>query len=257
MIEPSLRSIDDVGLRLPQGLSEEMAAPFMDYVVMKAAALRGAAMNGAGPAVAVGPNPWVRLKFMVDVMTTGLLPQADATVAEFAAADAKIQCRSGCTFCCHQNVDVTIPEAILVALRLGDEADPRRAATLEAAEMFTGLDDEARIATGRPCPMLVSERCSVYEVRPLACRSFTSPDAANCQTALDSLKGGKGVIRADVYAVLQFLCNGEQAATLGICRDLGLQAAIVDLTQTVAAIIRDPKLIERWAAGEQVFTARL
>jgi hypothetical protein len=56
--------------------------------------------------------------------------------------------------------------------------------------------------------------------------------------------------------VLQFLCNGEQAATLGICRDLGLQDDIVELTQTVAAILRDPRLVERWAAGERVFAAR-
>lgn len=255
MTEARLNSIEDVGLRLPQGLSEEIAAPFMEHVVVKAATLRSAAMASAGAAVAVGDNPWVRLKFMIDVMTTAMLPQVDRTVAEFAAA-ADIQCRSGCTFCCHQNVDVTIPEAILVALRLGNEADPRRAATLEAAALFEGLDEEARIATGRPCPLLIDNRCSVYEVRPLACRSFASPDAATCHAALDSLKAGKGVMPANVYVVLQFLCNGEQAATLGICRDLGLQHDLVDLTQSVAAILRDPSLIERWAAGERVFTAR-
>jgi hypothetical protein len=256
MIEPHLRSIEDVGLRLPQGLNDEMAAPFMELVITKAAALRGAAMTGAGPAVAVGTNPWVRLKFMIDILTTGMLPQVDLTVAEFAAAGAQIQCGSGCSFCCHQNVDVTIPEAILVALRLGDEADPRRAATLEAAEQFKDLGDEERIATGCPCPMLVDNRCSVYEARPIACRSCTSPDAAGCHDALDKLKSGQGVAPIDVYVVLQFLCNGEQAATLGVCRDLGLQDDLVELTQTIAAIIRDPKLIERWAAGERVFTAR-
>jgi hypothetical protein len=256
MIEPAIRGFDDIEVRLPQGLSEELAAPFAEHVASKAAALRSAALAGAGPAVAAGDNPWVRLKFMIDVVTTGILPQVDRTVEEFAAADAKIQCRSGCTFCCHQNVDVTIPEAILVALRLGDEADPRRAATLEAADTFGGLDDEARIATARPCPMLVDNQCSVYDVRPTACRSLTSPDAATCHAALDRLKAGDGVAPIDVYVVLQFLCNGEQSATLGICRDLGLQDDVVELTQTVAAIIREPKLIERWAAGERVFAAR-
>jgi Fe-S-cluster containining protein len=256
MSDVTMRGIEDVGLRLPQGMTEELAAPFIEHVVVKAASLRGAAMAGAGPAIAIGGNPWIRLKFMIDIMTTAMLPQADHTVAEFAAAAADIQCCSGCTFCCHQNVDVTVPEAILVALRLGDEADPRRAATLEAAALFKDLDDEARIATGRPCPMLIDNRCSVYEVRPLACRSFTSPDAASCHAALASLKAEKRVVPIDVYVVLQFLCNGEQAATLGICRDLGLQDDLVELTQTVAAILRDPALIERWAAGERVFAPR-
>ena len=258
MIEPRIRGIEDVGLRLPQGLTEEMATPFMEHVVHKAASLRSVAMANAGPAAVRDGDPWARLKFVIDIMTTGMLPQADRTVAEFAAAAgaAKIQCRSGCTFCCHQNIDVTIPEAILVALRLAKDAAPRADAVLEAADLFAGLDDEARIATGRPCPMLVEDRCSVYEIRPLACRSFASPNADNCRAALDSVKAGNGVMPAEVYVVLQFLCNGEQSATLGVCRDLGLQADIVELTQTVAAILRDPQLVTRWAAGERVFTAR-
>ena len=97
MIEPRIRGIDDVGLRLPQGLTEEMATPFMEHVVHKAAALRSVAMANAGPAVVGTGDPWARLKFVTDILRTGILPQADRTVAEFAVAGAaKIQCRSGC-----------------------------------------------------------------------------------------------------------------------------------------------------------------
>jgi hypothetical protein len=151
---------------------------------------------------------------------------------------------------------VTIPEALLVALQLGDEADPRRAAILAAADEFRSLDDDARIATGKPCPLLVDKRCSVYAVRPITCRSLTSPDAARCQAAMQSLEAGEGPLPIEIYVVLRFLCGGEQGAIRGICRDLGLQSDMVELTQTVAAIIHDPMLIERWAAGERVFTAR-
>ncbi len=196
---------------------------------------------------------------MLDIMGASILPQAENTIAEFVAA-AEVQCRAGCSFCCHQNVDVTIPEAILVALQLGDEADPRRTAILAAADAFRDLDDDTRIATGKPCPLLVDHRCSVYNVRPINCRSFTSPDATNCHESMRRLEAGEvtgeSPLPIEVYVVLRFLCGGEQAAIRGICRDLGLQADIVELTQTVAAIIRDPMLIERWASGEQVFTAR-
>ena len=163
---------------------------------------------------------------------------------------------AGCSFCCHQNVDATIPEVILVALQLGDEVDPRRAAILAAADAFRDLDDDARIATGKPCPLLVDNRCSVYNVRPINCRSFTSPDATNCHESMRLIEAGEAPLPIDVYVVLRFLCGGEQAAVRGICRDLGLQDDIVELTQTVAAILRDPALVERWAAGERVFAAR-
>jgi Fe-S-cluster containining protein len=197
----------------------------------------------------------MRLKFMLDIMGASILPQAEKTIAEFVAA-ADVQCRAGCSFCCYQNVDVTIPEALLVALQLGDEADPRRAAILAATDAFRDLDDDTRIATGKPCPLLVDHHCSVYNVRPITCRSLTSPDAARCQAAMQSLEAGEGPLPIEIYVVLRFLCGGEQGAIRGICRDLGLQADMVELTQTVAAVIRDPMLIERWASGDHVFTAR-
>jgi Fe-S-cluster containining protein len=251
-----IRGIDDVGLPMPKGLPEEIAEPFIEHVATKAMALRTQAMALAGPDVAVGGNPWVRLKFMVDIMATSILPQTEQTVAEFAA-EADIQCRAGCSFCCHQNVDATIPEAILVALQLGNEADPRRDAVLAAAEAFRDLDDDARILTGKPCPLLVDDRCSVYHARPINCRSFMSPDATNCRESMRRIDSGETPLPIEVYVVLRFLCGGEQAAVRGICRDIGLQSDIVELTQTVAAIIRDPNLIGRWAAGEKVFTSRL
>lgn len=250
-----IRGIEDVGLLMPTGMSDEIAEPFIEHVATKAAALRTQAMALAGPQVAVGGNPWVRLKFIVDIMGLSILPQADKTVAEFVAA-GDVQCRAGCSFCCYQNVDVTIPEAILVALQLGNEADPRRDAVLATADALRDVDDDARIATGKPCPLLVDNRCSVYDVRPITCRSLTSPDAARCQQAMASLEAGDGPLPIEIYVVLRFLCGGEQGAIRGICRDLGLQSDIVELTQAVAAIIRDPALIQRWAAGEQVFAAR-
>jgi hypothetical protein len=250
-----IRDVEDVGLPMPKGMPDELAEAFTEHVATKAMALRTQAMALAGPNVAVGRNPWTRLKFMLDIMSVSILPQAEKTIAEFTAA-GDVQCRAGCSFCCYQNVDVTIPEAILVALQLGDEADLRRAAILSAADEFRELDDDTRIATGKPCPLLVDKRCSVYNVRPITCRSLTSPDAARCHAAMQSLEAGEGPLPIEIYVVLRFLCGGEQGAIRGICRDLGLQIDIVELTQTVAAIIRDPMLIERWASGEQVFVAR-
>jgi hypothetical protein len=251
-----IRGIDDLFLSMPKGITEEVAEPFAEHVATKALALRSQAMALAGPDIAVGGKPWMRLKFMLDIMAASIIPQAEQTIAEFVAA-TDVQCRAGCSFCCHQNVDVTIPEAILVALQLGNEGDPRPAAVLEAADVFRDIDDDARIATGKPCALLVDNHCSVYNVRPIACRSLTSPDASRCHSAMQSLAAGDGPQPIEIYVVLQFLCMGEQGAIRGLCRDLGLQTDLVELTQAVAAILRDHTLIERWATGERVFTARV
>ncbi len=247
-------SIEDVGIRVPKGMPLPIEPALLESVAAKSGELREEAARLAREQNAADPAG--KLLFILGFVQQAMFLRSDRTVAEFARGPAKVECKKGCSFCCYQNVEATIPEAILVALRLGDAADPRRAAVEDAATALAGLGDEERIATGRPCPLLVDRQCSVYADRPLACRSVLSPDARRCQEALASLEAGAGIKPIELYPVLQFLSLGDEAAIRGLCKDLGLQHDVVELTQAVAAILREPSLVQRWAAGERVFTPR-
>ena len=72
-----------------------------------------------------------------------------------------IACGAGCAHCCHQNVEVTVPEAILAAQALTDPADPRRDAIVATAARLAGLTLLQRNKTGLPCPFLVENQCSI------------------------------------------------------------------------------------------------
>jgi len=98
MDSSGIQTLDDVLLPMPKGMPEEIAEPFVEHVAEKAIALRTQAFALAGPTVAVGRNPWMRLKFMLDIMSASIVPQAEKTIAEFVAA-ADVQCRAGCSFC--------------------------------------------------------------------------------------------------------------------------------------------------------------
>lgn len=37
-----------------------------------------------------------------------------------------------------------------------------------------------------PCPLLIDGECSVYDVRPIACRTVFSPDANCCRAMLEA-----------------------------------------------------------------------
>lgn len=166
-----------------------------------------------------------------------------------------IDCCPGCSACCHLTVEATIPEAILVAQALADPAHPRRPAVLAAAEAFAGLDTAQRLRTGRPCPLLQADKsCAVYDRRPLACRGFMAPEAGRCHAALANAIAGSGDDTIRPHALPQFFGRGYKAGISGLCRDLGLQHDTVELVATVAALLEDPALAERWAAGEVVFT---
>lgn len=86
----------------------------------------------------------------------------------FAAAVARqpqaFACRAGCSSCCAPGLSVFALEGASIAAALAelDHDDPRLRATVRA---------QAHDPEHASCALLVAGRCSVYEHRPLVCRS--------------------------------------------------------------------------------------
>lgn len=80
----------------------------------------------------------------------------------------KATCSKGCSHCCHMDVHITSLEAEMIALTLGIPMRPGR-------EMTTGHTSA--------CPFLAETgQCSVYELRPMACRMFHAfGEPKNCK----------------------------------------------------------------------------
>jgi Fe-S-cluster containining protein len=115
-------------------------------------------------------------------LAEGLLAQAPA---------GAVACRAGCDHCCYQIVGVTPPEALAIFDHLSrtasDAALDEISARISAARTRTrGLSSADRFSPDHPCPFLEtsSGRCSIYEVRPLACRGMNSLDAKECENRL-------------------------------------------------------------------------
>lgn len=83
-----------------------------------------------------------------------------------------LNCRAGCAGCCNHHLSVFAVEA--EEARAGIEAlpVPIRAFVEEQARKVI-----KREAQGEPvaCPLLVDDRCSIYETRPLICRTQGLP----------------------------------------------------------------------------------
>lgn len=134
-----------------------------------------------------------RGRTLAGVVSLGATAMLDATrkVEELLALvpPGSVACRDACDHCCHQRVGVTPLEAITILAHLRC-AQPRqqqeelRRRVRKAVQDAQGLSSEERISKNLPCPFLVNHRCSIYEVRPLACRGVHSLDAAICEENL-------------------------------------------------------------------------
>jgi Fe-S-cluster containining protein len=94
-------------------------------------------------------------------------------------------CASGCAPCCHLYVEVPPGSAILIADHIAATFTPSASAALRdrlehAASAFGAAPDPTRLRLR--CVLLGNDdRCTVYDVRPLSCRAFTSRSLPRCQ----------------------------------------------------------------------------
>jgi Fe-S-cluster containining protein len=112
---------------------------------------------------------------------------ADAAAASFRANipnQPAVACASGCAACCHLYVQVPPGTAAAMAEHITAHFTPADRETLReklkvAAAAVREAPDPARLRLR--CPLLGGDdRCSVYEVRPLSCRAFTSRSVTRC-----------------------------------------------------------------------------
>jgi Fe-S-cluster containining protein len=117
--------------------------------------------------------------------TAELADAASAAIRGHIPNQPTLACASGCSPCCHLYVQVPPgTAAAMVAYIDAAFTPPDRDAlherlTLAASTIATTADPTALRLR---CPLLgADERCTVYEVRPLSCRAFTSRSLARCQ----------------------------------------------------------------------------
>jgi Fe-S-cluster containining protein len=129
---------------------------------------------------------------------------ADIAIEDAAAAGKPLSCRAGCGACCRSLVPIAEAEAHQLAALVRAMPEPRQSTIrarfaaaiprLEAAGLLTMLREMAGsgidkqygweyFRQGIPCPFLEDESCSIYEDRPLICRSYlVSSPAERCAT---------------------------------------------------------------------------
>ncbi|HEU5099666.1 MAG TPA: YkgJ family cysteine cluster protein [Roseiflexaceae bacterium] len=127
---------------------------------------------------------------------------AYAEAAEQTDPRYTVACHSGCWFCCTIPVAVTVFEAAMVRSAVHSLPETQQQAIWARLEEHIDLQDQAladadrqHIAFHHRCPLLTDQgQCSVYQGRPLACRSLLSLDAERCRrTFLEDDRGDPSI----------------------------------------------------------------
>ena len=105
-----------------------------------------------------------------------IIDQANRAIAPHAA------CKKGCSHCCNIALTLTQGEADAIGRAIGREVVQMPEASEES--MWKGVNSRIEYK-GVPCPFLVDHKCSIYAIRPVACRAHHSLDIDSSQCDLN------------------------------------------------------------------------
>jgi Fe-S-cluster containining protein len=158
-------------------------------------------------------------------------------------------CRAGCSMCCHNWISVTLPEVLLIADWLrANQKTVSHERIVAAAETGMNRNRDERLALRLACPLLAEGLCSVYGVRPLACRAFFSLSLQACRDVFDGL--GEDVPTARDAMVLRGV---HDRCFWSALRAAGLPSDAYELNHALALALSHDDPAGIWLRGGDVF----
>lgn len=187
-----------------------------------------------------------RDKNNIDAPVRFLHAKVEATLE--ATRALPIACKKGCSYCCHSWVSAPAPEVLYVAKRLRAHLLQRE--RVAAAHAATAQQDTlARKRNPVPCPLLEQDICSLYELRPMACRFAASADAGICLRVFRQASA-----EAIPSPVRNLRGRGAYQIALAVAlKGAGLPHAYYELNAALTCALSREDAEAAWLSGEDIF----
>lgn len=165
-----------------------------------------------------------------------------------------VDCKDGCSYCCYYHVLVTPAEAIAIAEHIEALPEPRRTelrnAVADTAARVASLSEAEYIRINIRCAFLRASSCSIYSVRPTACRGFHSRDVGVCKRAFDNPQSNEPNPYDPNREVVKI---GYRNAVLVAQHRAHFDATSYEMHGAVNEALNNRAVAKRWRAGKLSF----
>ena len=182
---------------------------------------------------------FTKLARKLQVMADG---EIERLQSEAASLGIHVACKKGCANCCKRLVVATVPEVITAVEMLWEKPIEEREAFLARADASTSQNaefwDYREVAATAPCAFLVNNECSIYDIRPLTCRSMNSDDPQKCLPSEFETNDQPPAVVPHQNEI-----SNIAAQLVAVCREAGVVSGGYEFGTTVAAVLRNPALL--------------
>lgn len=171
-----------------------------------------------------------------------------------AAASQKVDCKSGCSYCCHYRVIASAAEILTIAgfihkLALNEQTQVVKRLRANASAT-AGLSAQQHESTNVECALLQDNKCLAYDVRPFACRRHHSMNVAACKETFDDPQSpAQNIQSVERLAVAAGVINAHAAGSVRA----GLDSNMYELGAALFAAMTDASSGARWKRGKVAF----
>ncbi|MBX3001332.1 MAG: hypothetical protein KF893_22615, partial [Caldilineaceae bacterium] len=134
--------------------------------------------------------------------------------------------------------------------RSAEDLAALHASIVELDAQTRGLSADERLRLRQLCPLLVDGRCSVYYVRPLTCRGYTSNDAGRCRSKVEA---PDQPVHIEADPIRYFFAQGVLNGIDDGLATHGLEGGLVELIAALRIALDDPNPLKCWLKGERLF----
>lgn len=172
----------------------------------------------------------------------------------------KTSCGSGCSYCCHSQINIIPVEALLIFSFIETSFNLR-----EIRDLKIKIQDNHLLTTGKtfaqkvaikdqtPCVFLFKTgQCRIYSARPFICRSWHSFDKEACEAAFVS---GNQDAEMEVFEARNYMFSTARKVFQDLSIQMKIQTGIFKMPDAIGHCFLNATPLASWLSGKKVFNA--
>ncbi|MFN8575975.1 MAG: YkgJ family cysteine cluster protein [Candidatus Sericytochromatia bacterium] len=182
------------------------------------------------------------------------LQQESENLVNTQIESVNVDCKLYCTFCCHNQVSLTAPEVMLISDYIKNNFTKDEILSLKKRvdsldKDVKGMNAFQRKKAKKACALLIDNKCSVYPVRPLACKGWNSMSVKDCEDAFNS--GEEKNIQA--FAPPLVITNSVSIGISNSLKNNGMNSDNLELNSALKIVLEKYNVSEKYLEGKNIF----